>query len=227
MNVLRKTPIELPKPNRENELIHSLPETNEHILWVFNATEEKEENKKQKRIQYKVKENLIGWKVTVFLSWETNEKLVRNWMVKHMEAYPESAKWFYAQFIDYPRDEWYIVKPCDTEKNDTIKINWINYRIYPLWSNLSGLINIFTSEISEILNSSNSLDEIEYSIQKEVFDVLSLAPVNKEITEKIKDELIKFLSNDPNLNKDFVKKYKITNYLNDYFNIVKNSKEYK
>ena len=68
--------------------------------------------------------------ITVFLSWERNEKSVINWMRKHMETYPETRNGFLIRFIDDNGFKWYEVIPCD-KNEEWEKIGWRNYKIIP------------------------------------------------------------------------------------------------
>lgn len=69
-------------------------------------------------------------KPTVLLSWKKNLKVLTNWMRKHMEAYPETSKWFLVQFIDGNWNRWYEVRVCDRDE-ESLRINWIWYKILP------------------------------------------------------------------------------------------------
>ena len=68
----------------------------------------------------------------VRLSWEKNIKILTNWMRKHMEAYPETEWWFLALFDITPKS-WFYVYACSIweDRDSDIKINGINYKIYP------------------------------------------------------------------------------------------------
>lgn len=77
--------------------------------------------------------NLMELPPKVSLSWRKNLESVVKWMKEHMEAYPETHKGFFVDFIDDDRTKWYKVFPYDDYEigdiEEQVEINWTTYNI--------------------------------------------------------------------------------------------------
>ena len=125
MKAITETPAELPNPNEEAK---KKPEIKEGIARQISTQEEKiSEPSGQPDCDFDFLDDNIT-KVT--LSWKRNLKNLRNWMVKHMEAYPDETKYgFITKFSDDNSNKLFYVRPCHEDEASDITIKWINYRI--------------------------------------------------------------------------------------------------
>lgn len=219
--MLVKTPIDVPKPNENEEVHHVLPGYDEEMFKLFWDEANNDTNiwlwQDEKRLKVNVK--IKDEKVTVHLSGEINIDSVKNWMKEHMEAYPETAAGFYARFIDHTEeDTWYIVLPCDKNKSNSIDINWLYYKIYPFWDHSNKFVNTLGKELSNALTWNMSEDEVRKTIKKEIIDVIKLSPLDAKWIIKLKNELIDFLLHDTKLLTTFWdKKNQVYHYINNAF----------
>lgn len=216
------TPIEVPNPKEDDEVLHTLPDSSKdifHLFWDKSNKDTKNSSQQNENGPVKVKVNIEEQKHTVYLSGEVNIDSVKNRMKEHMEAYPETAKGFYARFIDYTdEDTWYIVVPCHKNESNNIDINWLYYKIYPFWDHLNKFIKIFAKDICDILNWDTAEDKKIETINKRIKDILQFSPLDEKWIEKFKDNLVDMLLRNPKLLNSFWKqKYIILDCINNAF----------
>lgn len=226
MNTKVNVPIEIIDPNENEEVLHDLPDYRELIHETLlndksmkRAKSYKRRLRQKQRRQEKIKMKMKETNITVHLSWDINKDSVKNRMKEHMEAYPETAKGFYARFIDYTdEDTWYIVVPCHKNESNNIDINWLYYKIYPFWDHLNKFIKIFAKDICDILNWDTAEDKKIETINKRIKDILQFSPLDEKWIEKFKDNLVDMLLRNPKLlNSFWKKKYIILDCINNAF----------
>ena len=217
---------EFERPDENEEVIHTLPDHSNDILrtlWYKNLNDREKSHKRRLRQRERrlanVKMKMKDTDVTVHLSWEININSVKNRMKEHMEAYPTTADGFYARFIDYTEEEiWYIVVPCDKRERNSIDINWSYYKIYPFWKHPNKLVKIFAKDLLEILLWDMDDDEVTEIINKKIFKIIMLLPLDEEWIIELKDDLVDILLKDPKfLNKFWKKKYFVLDCINKAF----------
>lgn len=124
MNAITQSPKELPNVNEEAS---KSPEIKEGFLnQIPTEQEELTQLLGQPYVDIDFSDNNIP-KLT--LSGKRNIKKLRNWMFKHMEAYPEIKHGFIVEFNGDTSNKIFIVRPCREDEDLDITINWIDYRI--------------------------------------------------------------------------------------------------
>ena len=146
MPVIREIP-----PERENPERRTQREENESYKWQEYVVKMPNYNGPENKVVRSKKEviNLMELPPKVSLSWRKDLESVVKWMKEHMEAYPETHKGFFVDFIDDNRTKWYKVSPYDDyEMGDVekqVEIDWITYNI---------MSHKFSEEEYEIYNES-------------------------------------------------------------------------
>ena len=217
MNTIVNIPPEVVQPDENAEVVHTLPDRN--WVEVERYGENTDSIQALKDIVWSALTNALTKDpdVTVHLSWDIDINSVKNWMKEHMEAYPTTADGFYARFIDYDEEnKWYIVLPCNKREANSIKVNWIYYKIYPFRDNYEELFKNIKKELTETLSWHVDVKYIVESIKKKLLEVFRVLPLDKDWIIKFKDELIDYLLKDPTfINKFWKRKYIVLEYLNN------------
>ena len=125
MNQLINSPIEIPNVNEE---VKKKPEIKEGMYKEISTT--REEIREQFKWLPDVKVDIFDNRIPkLTLTWKRNVKKLRNWMVKHMEAYPITKYGFLVNFSNDTSNKLFIVRPCHDDEDPNITINWVDYRI--------------------------------------------------------------------------------------------------
>ena len=160
-------------PNQREREMHPILHNEEKLLKVLTMPVEKEEPEEEIYVQgipdiamkIEVKAPIVR------LSWERNIKTVTNWMRKHMEAYPETEWWFLVLFDTDP-ESWFYVDICSISDGEPdIKINGINYRIYPYkidHKNIKKITDLFKKEIRSSLVNNDYINSTKNDMKKNI-----------------------------------------------------------